>query len=321
MTASPSLKHAAVLFLQLLRLSAPLFGLVLVGAGITAVTPWKRAWTVLLNRFVFAVPLPALLFRAVSRVGGETSADPRLLLGFFGSCLIVFGVGWVVARRALRVSAPDSALVGIASVFSNNGLLGVPLVHVLIGPDAMPAVAWIMTFNAVTLWTLVTIAVEIARQGEVNWRNFRKTLGKVASSPIVVGIAGGVVVAATGLELPSPLQAGLDYLSSAAAPLALIALGLDVANYDVRQGLRTALVICGLKLLLQPLVAWGLCRLGGIPRLESQVVVLMSSLSVGVNVHLMAQHFDSQQTAVASALVLSTLLGALTTPLLLTLPF
>lgn len=317
--ALASLKQAGVYFLQLLRLSAPLFGVVLVGALVAAVSPWKRTWTTLLNRFVFAVPLPVLLFCAVSRVGGEAKADPRLLIAFFGSCFLVFGLGWIVARGVLRVSGVDSALVGIASVFSNNGLLGVPLVQVLLGPSAMPAVAWIMTFNAVTLWTLVTLAVESARQREVNWKNFRSTLWKVGSSPIVVGILCGVIVALTDVAVPGPIRRGLDYVSATAGPLALLALGLDVAHYDVRKGWRTALLICGMKLLLQPLVAWGLCKLFGLPLLESQVVVLMSSLAMGVNVHLMAQHFDSQQAAVASALVLSTLLGAVTTPLLLTL--
>ena len=311
----------AMVLLQLLRLSAPLFALVLLGALVAAVLPWKRRWTTLLNRFVFAVPLPVLLFRAVSRVGGETPADPRLLMAFFGSCLLVFAAGWTAARLVLGVSKADSALVGIASVFSNNGLLGVPLVHVLIGSVAMPAVAWIMTFNAVTLWTLVTFAVETARQGDVNWANLRKTLWKVGSSPIVVGIACGVLLALLGVELPTSVGGALDGVSAAAGPLALIALGLDIAHYDVRKGWPTAIVICAMKLALQPLVAWALCEILQLPLLESRVVVLMSSLSVGVNVHLMAQHFDAQQSAIASALVLSTLLGSVTTPLALTLAF
>lgn len=310
-----------MLFFERLAVAAPLFALVLVGAVVARVTPWPRHWTSALNKFVFAVPLPVLLFRAVSRIGGETQADPRLLVAFFGSCFLVFGLGWIFARRGLRMNGADSALVGIAAVFSNNGLLGVPLVHVLLGPEAMPAVAWIMTFNAVTLWTLVTVVVEGSRQGAVDWTSFRATLWRVASSPIVVGVGCGVVVAVTGLKLPDPLGTGLDHLSASAGPLALVALGLDVAHYDIRRGLGTALWICAFKLLVQPLVALGLCKLCGLGLLESQVVVLMTSLSVGVNVHLMAQHFDSQQAAVASALVLSTLLGAVTTPLVLSLTF
>lgn len=310
-----------MLFFERLAVSAPLFALTLVGALIARLLPWQRSWTSALNKFVFAVPLPVLLFRAVSRVGGETQADPRLLVAFFGSCFLVFGLGWVWARRALHLSGADSALFGIASVFSNNGLLGVPLVSALLGAQAMPAVAWIMTFNAVTLWTLVTVVVEASRHGAVDWASFWSTLRKVASSPIVVGVGGGVVVAVTSVRVPEPLGTGLDQLSASAGPLALIALGLDVAHYDIRRGLVPGLWICALKLLVQPVVAFGLCKLCGLGLLESQVVVLMTSLSVGVNVHLMAQHFDAQQAAVASALVLSTLLGAVTTPLVLSVTF
>lgn len=270
-----------------------------------------------MNRFVFAVPLPVLLFRAVSQVGAQKGVDLRVLIAFFGSCLLVFGVGYWTSKAVLRQKASGPAMVGIASVFSNNGLLGVPLVQVLLGPKAMPQVAWIMMFNAVTLWTLVTIVIESSKPGDADFRSLRRTLVKVAASPIVLGITCGVVVAMSGITLPQAVGIALDKTSYCAGPLALVALGLDVAQYKVKQELSSALVICCYKLVLQPIVACVLCGLLGLPKLETQVVVLMTSLSVGVNVHLMAQHFDSLQTAVASSLVLSTLLGAVTTPLML----
>jgi predicted permease len=48
-------------------------------------------------------------------------------------------------------------------------------------------------------------------------------------------------------------------------------------------------------------------------------VVLLGSLSVGVNVYLVATQFETLESAVASSLVLSTVLAALTTPLILAL--
>jgi predicted permease len=78
-----------------------------------------------------------------------------------------------------------------------------------------------------------------------------------------------------------------------------------------------SLTICGLKLLVQPLVVWALASTLGLPLLERQVVVLLGSLSVGANVYLMSAEFDTLQGPVASSLVLSTLFAAFTTPLLL----
>ena len=53
--------------------------------------------------------------------------------------------------------------------------------------------------------------------------------------------------------------------------------------------------------------------------METQVVVLLSSIATGANVYLMSRQFNTLEGPVASSLVLSTGLAALTTPLVLTL--
>ena len=87
----------------------------------------------------------------------------------------------------------------------------------------------------------------------------------------------------------------------------------------MREGFAEAAAITALKLLVQPLVVWAIARAIGLPPLETQVVVLLASIAVGVNVYLMATQFRALQNAVAASLVLSTLGSAMTTPLLLAL--
>ncbi len=78
---------------------------------------------------------------------------------------------------------------------------------------------------------------------------------------------------------------------------------------------RIPALIVVLKLLLHPLLAWALCRLLQISPLETQTVVLMSSISVGANVYIMARQFGTMEGPVAASLVASTALAAVTTPL------
>ena len=52
-------------------------------------------------------------------------------------------------------------------------------------------------------------------------------------------------------------------VAQAASPLALIVLGMGLAEYGVRTGWRISVVICFLKLIVQPLVVWLLARLIG----------------------------------------------------------
>ena len=80
-----------------------------------------------------------------------------------------------------------------------------------------------------------------------------------------------------------------------------------------------SLAITTIKLLLQPLVVWMLARVLDLPAMETQVVVLLASIGVGANVYLMSRQFKVLEGPVAGSLVLSTLLAALTTPLVLAL--
>ena len=98
-----------------------------------------------------------------------------------------------------------------------------------------------------------------------------------------------------------------------------VALGMGLAEYGIRSGLKISLSICAIKLIVQPLVVWGLALLLGLPAMETQVIVLLASIAVGANVYLMSRQFQSLEGPVASSLVLSTGLAALTTPLVMTL--
>ncbi|WP_181461523.1 AEC family transporter, partial [Lonsdalea quercina] len=87
----------------------------------------------------------------------------------------------------------------------------------------------------------------------------------------------------------------------------------------IREGWRISVAICAIKLLVQPLIVWLLAIALGLPEMETRVVVLLGSMAVGVNIYLMSRQFNALGGPVAASLLLSTLLAAVTTPLILTL--
>ena len=303
---------------QFFRLCAPLFVLVLVGFLI-AKWRWRREWTELGSQLVFRLLLPALLFHITSGLSELPPVDARLLIAFFGSCFIVFIIGRVVSARVFHLDGVSQSVFALAGVFSNNVLLGVPIAKMALGEEALPSVALVLIFNALTLWTLATISVEWARHGEFTAAGFGKTALSVLKNPLVVAILIGTAFGLSGLKLFDWAEIALDGISQLAAPLALLVLGMGLAEYGIRQGFSQSIAICVLKLIVQPLVVWALAAMLGLPPIETSVVVLLASLSVGVNVYVMAVQFGTLQGTVASSLVLSTLLASLTTPALLAL--
>jgi hypothetical protein len=306
-------------FLKVFVLSAPLFAIVFVGYLIALQRRWRPGWTAFASKFVFLVALPALLFHMMSDLSSLPPVDARLLVAFFGGCFLVFALGRIVAARVFHLDAVSQSVFALGGVFSNNVLLGLPLAKLTLGEAAAPSVALVLVFNSLTLWTLVTVSVEWARRGAFTLAGFGKTALSVARNPIVAAILTGTLVGLAGWRLPRWIDAPLAGLSQLAAPAALLTLGMGLANYGVRRGWRESAAICALKLLVQPLVVWLLAAAIGLPALETSVVVLLASMSVGVNVYLMAAQFDVLQSTVASSLVLSTVLAAATTPIWLSL--
>ena len=135
-------------FLHHLALGAPLFALILVGYLLMRFAQWPQAMAQHLTTFVFSVGLPALLFRMMSDLSRLPPVDARLLMAFFGSCLIVFILGRLVAWKFFGLDGAGQSLFGLGGVFSNNVLLGIPLAKVTLGEAALPSVALVLVFNS-----------------------------------------------------------------------------------------------------------------------------------------------------------------------------
>jgi malonate transporter len=306
-------------FVHYVALAAPLFVLVFVGYALMRFSGWPRTMSESLSEFVFCVAMPALMFHLLSDFSKLPPVDARLLIAFFGGCIIVFVMARLIAWKAFALDGVAQSVFAMGGIFSNNLMLGLPLAKVTLGDAAIPSVALVLVFNSLTLWMLLTVSVEWARHGTVSVRGFANTLRAVLTNPLIIGILSGTLFGLTGLTLPPLIEVPLNMVGQATVPLSLIVMGMGLAEYRIRDGGKISAAICGIKLLLLPLVVWGLARLLGLPPMETRVVTLLSSIAIGANVYLMARQFKALEGPVASSQVLTTGLAALTTPLVLTL--
>jgi predicted permease len=306
-------------FLHHFILASPLFLLVLAGYLLARSGSWPVTVSEGLSRFSYAVAMPAMLFRMMSDFSSMPPVDLRLLAAFFGGCLVVFALARVVAHTVFHLDGVAQSVFALGGVFSNNVMLGVAIAKTTLGDAALPAVSMVIVFNALILWTLVTVSVEWARHGALSLHGFGKTARGVLTNPIVASILAGTAWGFAGLSLPGFIDRPLALLGQTAVPLSLVALGMGLALYPVAEGLRQSLAICAFKLGLQPLAVWLLARALGLPPLETQAVTLLASLAIGINVHMMSQQFRTLQGPIAAGLVLSTVLSSITTPLVLAL--
>lgn len=298
-------------------LSMPLFILIVLGWVLVRWRKWPESISQALNRMVFKIALPAMLFRLMSDFSKNPPVDARLLIAFFGGCLIVFILGRIIATRVFQLDGISGSVFALGGIFSNNVMLGLPIATVMLGEKAIPSVALVLVFNGLILWTLATVSVEWYKHGSLSLKGFSKTAVSVLKNPLIIAILSGTLFSLTGLPLPQMIDQPISMLGKIAVPLALVALGMSLAAYKIKEGLKESYAICLLKLIVQPLVIWGLALLIGLPPLESKVVVLLGSMSLGINVYLMSQQFNALTGPAATSMLLSTIFSAVTTPLLL----
>ncbi len=312
-----SIVQPSPMLYQQILLSAPLFILVFVGYAAMKFFAWPTSMSDALSRFVFTLALPALLFHLMSDLSSLPPVDIRILLAFFGSCLLVFFIARLLAWKLFTLDGAAQSVFAVGGIFSNNVMLGIPLTKTLLGDAALPSVALILVFNALLLWTLVSVSVEWSRHQQASFKNLGKIAFDVMRNPIVAAIAVGSLWGLTGWKLPTLLNSTVLLVANAAAPMALIALGMGLAQFGMGKDWRIPASITFFKLIVHPVLAFACARMLGLGHIETQAIVLMASISVGANVYLMARQFGTMEGAVAASLLASTAMAAITTPLAL----
>tara|TARA_R100000049_G_C1943354_1_gene87867 strand:- start:1279 stop:2001 length:723 start_codon:yes stop_codon:yes gene_type:complete len=229
-----------------------------------------------------------------------------LLLAYFGPVLTVFVVVALIAHRLLGRASP----LGLTAAYSNNVLVGIPLVTTLLGPASLVYVFAILVFHSLVLFSLQSFYNAFGSGQKVNAVALLKNL----ANPLIVGLLLGALLNISGWDLPLPIWRVADWLAQAALPCALMVLGISLSRYRLRPS-ATALGLTLVKLALFPLLVWYVGGwLPGLSHDALSVLVLLAACPSGVNV--LAFVVNQEDTrAVSSTVFLSTLLAVISLPL------
>ncbi len=299
--------------------SVPLFCLIGLGYALVRWFGFGKTESNVLVKFAFNVALTAMLFRLLGQQFlKETATDPKLLIAFFGACLTLLFIFRAFALKVMHINPAGSAIFGTACVFCNNGLLGLPLATVMLGEEYLPSIACVLTFNALVLWTAVSILVEQGTQ-RFSIKNFFRTVLNVFKNPLIIAIFAGALWNFTRIKLPYVIDEPLRLVALSATPLSLIAVGMGLAEYGISKGITTGIFISAAKLLVHPIAVFALATLIGLGPVEKTAIVFLAALPCGVNVYLMSRTFHSIEAEIADAMLFSTVIAAITMPFVVTL--
>ena len=287
----------------------PVFAILGVGAAFARRGVFDAAAAGTLNRFVFYVGVPALLFSLLSRVD-VAHFDWRLLAAYFCSELLVYAAGAALARFVFHRGWRESLLLGMTASFVNHVFFVLPMARVLYGEAASAPIAGIITIDSALIFCAHVIGLEVADHG---LHSLRKVARQLLGHPLLLAIGSGLAVNLLGVPLHAGFLTFVGFTGAAAAPVALFALGVILWSSGARRADPAAGAIAALKVVVHPLLAWALfSQLPALDPAWSGPALLVAAGPCGAMPFVLALQYRVPVATIARAIVYSTLASLLT---------
>lgn len=260
-----------------------------------------------LSRVTFTVATPVLLFTVISAAPLGSVLGPHLAITL-GAALTVAAVSVLLARR--WGAGPGETVIGaFAAGYVNAGNLGIPIAVYVLG-DAVYAtpvlLGQLLVLQPIGLAVLDSADPQRAGQGRL-----RSVLAS-GLNPLTVASLLALAVAASGWQVPQGVRGPLDLIAGLAVPAMLLAFGMSLRWGPVPfvgGGRREVVVASVLKLIVMPLVAWGLALAWGLEGHALLVAVVTAALPTAQNVFLFATIYRRGEVVARDAVFATTMLS------------
>ncbi|MEI2685001.1 MAG: AEC family transporter [Cypionkella sp.] len=267
--------------------------------------------TAYLTKFVFYFALSAMLFGFAANLDLGEVFSWAFVWAYLGATTLVWAL--VLGVALLRGTGPSEAVIEAhCGVIGNVGFLGIPMLTLLLGPNAVGPVLLVLAVDLVVFSSLLTVLITGVRQGRMRFGIFKVLAIGLLKNPMIVSVVLGMGWGATGWALPVPVNEFMTLLGAAATPCALFAIGGSLAGRSAER-LEVAVWLSFSKLVLHPAaVAFAAFVVFPVERYAAGVMVAAASLPVAGNVYILAQHFGVAPQRVSTAILISTAVSVLT---------
>ena len=282
----------------------PNFVLILIGLLLARRFDFGRDFWDGLEKLVYYVLFPALLFRSLALARIDFASTGMLVLCALAFTLAGFALSLLAGplfrldRKLLATGAQCgyrfNTYVGLAIAGSLFGSAGVALAALLLG--VMIPVA---NFLAVAM---------LAAHGK------RGFLHELATHPLLVSSLAGLAWNAAGLPLPGFADQTLNLLAVTALPAGLLSVGAAMRIEPGQGAVGAHAWWLAVKLLAVPAVAWALIRAFGFTGVEAKVLLLCAALPTASNAYILAVRMTGDGRAVATQITVGTVLAMATIP-------
>jgi predicted permease len=303
--------------LEIFLKTLPFFALIALGYGAGRTKFFSEEATAYLTKFVFYFALSAMIFGFAANLSLSDIVQPRFIMAYLWGSGFVYGIGLIVAFLRGK-GIEEASIEAQCTVIGNTGFLGVPMLALLLGPEAVGPVMLVLAVDLIVFGSLIVILVTGGRGGRLHWSVFGVVALGLLKNPMIVSMALGLMVSMLEVKLPTPAQEFLTILGGAATPGALFAIGASLATKSAERMVVSSWLSFA-KLVLHPMfVALSALVLFPLEAFPAAVMISCAALPVAGNIYMLAQHYQIAPQRVSASILISTAMSVLTVPVVIT---
>jgi predicted permease len=256
------------------------------------------------NVYIF---VPAVMFTKI--YASEVGLDfVGIILGFN---LCIIGSMFIISELAARIFKYPRGIkkaFGNSLQFYNSGNYGLPLADLAFRGSSVALAGQVFIMLIQNILTN-TLGVFQASSGS---SSYGKALKNILRMPSLYMLAVVLTVKGAGITIPTSLMVPLDYISNGFIAIALLTLGVQLAEIKVAFRFKDAFLASFIRLVVSPLLGYLFVTLIGIHGVLAQSLIVGVSTPSAVNTAILAREFDNEPEYASQIVLVSTLLSAVT---------
>lgn len=229
-----------------LNATVPVFAMIILGMFFKKIGIIDDVFASKMNKFVFLIPLPVLLFKDLATLDFNTIWDTKFVLFCF--FITILSILIVTLLSFLLKNKQNQGEFIQASYRSSAALLGIALIQNVYGKATM---APLMIIGSVPLYNIMAVVVlsffSPERKG-LSKEVWLKTIKGILTNPILIGIVVGILWSLLHLPMPTMLDKTVTSIGNVATPLGLMAMGATFNYKEALGDLKPALCASFIKL-------------------------------------------------------------------------
>lgn len=293
-----------------LNATIPIFLMMLLGMLFRKLGWMDEVFAAKMNKFVFLVPLPVLLFEQLATVDFSEVWDIKFIL----FCFVVTAIS-ITISTLISLLWKDRSVKGEfiqATYRSSAALLGIAFIQNIYGTAGM---APLMIIGSVPLYNIMAVVVlSVFKPGNNSFDKalVKKTLKGIVTNPIIIGIVAGFVWSALKLPMPSILHKTVSSIGATATPMGLMSMGATFEMKKATSKMKPTLVAVFMELVGFCVVFLPMAALLGFRNEEMIAILVMLGSATTVSCFVMARNMGHEGTLSSGVIMMTTLLSAFT---------